>query len=107
MKQNKCTWATLAASIFVCGLGASTGHAQSTDALLNKLVSKGVLTADEAKELKKEAVTTPAVDSRFSLPPWLNNIKLSGDFRGRYDGVYQHDNNSGSGFTEDRHRLRY
>ena len=107
MKQNKCTWGALATSIFVCGFAASIGHAQTTDALLDKLVNKGILTADEAKELKKEQAKTPVTDSRFNLPPWLNSIKLSADFRARYDGIYQSDNVGSGNFTEDRNRFRY
>src|SRR6266404_5875295 len=107
MKQNKCAWGTLAVSIFVCGLAASLGHAQTSDALLNKLVSKGIITADEAKELSKEtgAVKT---ESKMPVAGWVNNLKFYGDFRGRYDGVYQNSGNSGSGNAiEDRTRLRY
>ena len=54
MNQNSARWAKLAASIFFCGLAAATAQAQSNDALLNKLVSKGILTAEEAKELSKD-----------------------------------------------------
>src|SRR5208337_4628064 len=63
----------------------------SVDALLNKLEQKGVLTVDEARELKSENATNSVADfnsamnSRFPMPDWVTGYKLSGDFRGRYD----------------------
>ena len=104
----------MAASIFFCGLAAATGQAQSSDALLNKLVSKGILTADEAKELGKD--TAKYEPNKISLPAWISNVKLYGDFRGRYDGIFQRSGNyaptspvdpTNVNATEDRHRLRY
>jgi len=107
MNQNSATWGKLAVSIFFCGLTAATAEAQSNDALLNKLVSKGILTADEAKELSKDmAATAPA--AKLPVAGWVSALKFSGDFRGRYDGVYQSSGNSGAGNAiEDRNRLRY
>jgi len=119
MNQNTATWTKLAASIFFCGLAAATAQAQSSDALLNKLVSKGILTADEAKDLAKD-VPAP---NKWNLPSWVSNVKLYGDFRGRYDGIYQHGNNyapagvnpvtgvitdpTNANAVDDRHQLRY
>jgi hypothetical protein len=78
----------------------------SVDALLNKLEQKGVLTVDEARELKTENATNSiadinsAMNSRFPIPDWVTSYKLSGDFRGRFDDVSTdtpftagHDNN--------------
>jgi hypothetical protein len=83
----------------------------SVEALLNKLEQKGVLTVDEAKELKAENATNSVADfnqalnAKFSMPDWVTSYKLSGDFRGRFDDVSTetpftagHDNNM---------RLRY
>src|ERR1043165_7688446 len=93
MHQNTATWAKLAVSVFFCGLAASSAPGQSSDALLNKLVSKGVLTAEEAKELSKDVVGVKAEPNKLSLPSWISNLKLYGDFRGRYDGTFQHEGN--------------
>ena len=67
-------------------------HAQSSvDALLNKLEQKGILTVDEAKELKAEneqdsaADFNKAMNSKFPMPDWVTSYKLYGDFRGRFD----------------------
>jgi Putative porin len=106
MNQYTATWAKLAASVFFCGLAASAAHAQSSDALLNKLVSKGILTAEEAKELSKDVAKVPAAPMPVSS--WVSSLKFSGDVRGRYDGVYQSSGNSGAGNAiEDRTRFRY
>lgn len=68
------------------------GHApaQSEDALLNKLVEKGVLTAQEAKDLRKEADKdfTTAYQARTGLPNWVTSLKFTGDLRLRYDSTY-------------------
>jgi len=82
-------------------------HAQtSVDNLLNKLEQKGILTPNEADDLKAENATNSVADfnqamnSRFPIPDWVTSYKLSGDFRGRYDEVSTdtpftagHDNN--------------
>jgi hypothetical protein len=69
-------------------------HAQSSvDALLNKLEQKGILSVDEAKELKAENATNSVNDfnsamaAKFPTPDWVTSYKLSGDFRGRFDDV--------------------
>jgi len=82
-------------------------HAQSTvEDLLNKLEQKGILTVDEADELKAENTTNSVEDfnkafnSKFAMPSWITSYKLYGDFRGRFDDVSTetpafsgHDNN--------------
>src|SRR4051794_568270 len=116
MNHNTATWSKLAASVFFCGLAASSVSGQSSDALLNKLVSKGVLTAEEAKALSKDAVAVKVEPNKLSLPAWLSNLKISGDFRGRYDGTFEHNDNfaptsstdaSNANANQDRNRLRY
>src|SRR5262245_1369188 len=79
-------------------------HGQSVDALLNKLQQKGILTANEVQELREEAKKEPPPTSQFknALPDWVSNLKLNGDFRARYDGLY-FDNSEGV----DRNRLLY
>src|SRR5436190_2737413 len=68
---------------------AGQGHAQSSDALLKKLVEKNLLTQQEADELKKEAAVEydKAYRSRTGLPDWVTQLKIYGDVRGRWDFV--------------------
>src|SRR5689334_15059901 len=77
----------LVASILAIGLCAGTAQAQSSDALLNKLVAKGVLTQQEADELKKDDKSAAAttVTHGLGLPDWVTSLKLYGDFRGRFE----------------------
>ena len=69
-------------------------HAQtSVNALLNKLEQKGILSVDEARELKAENATNTVSDfnkalgAKFPMPDWVTSYKLYGDFRGRFDDV--------------------
>jgi len=71
---------------------APNGPAQtSVDALLNKLEQKGILTVDEAKELRAEnqqdsaADINKAINAKFPTPDYVKSYKLYGDFRGRFD----------------------
>jgi hypothetical protein len=88
-----------------CGLlGANQVNAQSADALIDKLVDKGILTAAEAQALREEADQgfTAAYQAKTGMPDYVNALRFNGDFRGRYDGIYK----DGPEFTE-RHRWRY
>lgn len=88
-----------------CGLlGANQVNAQSADALIDKLVDKGILTAAEAQALREEADQgfTAAYQAKTGMPDYVNALRFNGDFRGRYDGIYK----DGPEF-EERHRWRY
>jgi hypothetical protein len=93
--------AALAAAPFTLSLGL---QAQSADALLDKLVEKGVLSVDEANELRDQADKdfTKAYAVKSGIPEWVNALKFNGDFRGRYEGFFADNPN----FT-DRNRFRY
>lgn len=54
MKRHPLKWALLAAATLTSVTCATKTQAQSVDALLDKLVDKGVLTTKEANELKEE-----------------------------------------------------
>lgn len=79
----------LAAALTAGGLDAAT-HAQSADAIIDKLVDKGILTVDEANELKDEADKnfTTAYSVKSGMPDWVTALKINGDFRGRFEGFY-------------------
>ena len=94
-------------NLVIAALLATTAlaSAQSSDALLNKLVEKGILTTQEASELKKEADKdfTKAYATKTGMPEWVSALKFNGDLRLRYDGAYQNEENS----VPDRHQFRY
>jgi hypothetical protein len=77
------------------------------DILLEKLVDKGVLTANEALIIKDETqqqVTKEVVESKsYALPKWVQNTKLKGDFRLRY----QYERKSKELQSRTRGRIRY
>lgn len=78
--------------------------AQSGDALIDKLVEKGILTTDEANGLREEVDKgfTHAYQVKSGMPDWVTSLKLSGDLRSRYEGFFS-DNPA---FVE-RNRFRY
>jgi len=103
MKKMHKQWSALA-GLAVAVAGGTTAHAQSADALLDKLVDKGVLTPAEAKELREEADKdfTRAFQAKSGMPDWVTSLKLNGDLRGRIENFNSdHDN------FKDRTRFRY
>jgi hypothetical protein len=111
-RAQKTTRAALFAGAAALMSMAPPTYAQSSDALINKLEQKGILSADEARELREESRQdfnsgfTNSFDKAFGkitgMPDWVTGYKLSGDFRGRFDD-FTGDNPD---FT-DRIRLRY
>ena len=63
------------------------GNAQSADALLDKLVEKGVLSVKEANELREETDKnfTTAYAVKSGMPDWVTSFKWGGDLRGRFE----------------------
>ncbi len=65
---------------------ATAAKAQvSADALLDKLVAKGILKPDEAAELKNEAATNNAKGTSFKLSGAIKSVEVYGDVRMRYE----------------------
>lgn len=85
---------------------STTTHAQSSDALIDKLVDKGILTVKEANDLREE--TDKNFNSAYSvksgMPDWVTSFKINGDMRGRYEGFFYPDNEAQ---IVDRNRWRY
>ncbi len=79
------------------------GAAQSSDALIDKLVQKGILTVREANELREETDKnfTQAYSVKSGMPDWVTALKFNGDVRLRYDGIFVDPGIS------DRNRWRY
>lgn len=78
--------------------------AQSSDALIDKLVEKGILTADEANTLREETDKdfAKAHSVKTGMPEWVTTMRLGGDLRGRYEGFFA----DHPGWV-DRNRFRY
>ncbi len=88
------------ASVAFC----ANGFAQTSDALLNKLVQKGVLTVKEANELQEETKNDAAkkLEKQKAMADWVTDFKFGGDFRGRFE-----QNNAENEAYTDRNRFRY
>ena len=76
-KQNHTKVALFAGAAALMALTPNTHAQSSVDALLNKLEQKGILTVDEAKELKSENQQSSTNDfnkafgSKFQMPDWV------------------------------------
>lgn len=106
------------AVIFLTGIwfgvfGSGLAWAGEVDVLLQKLVDKGILTSSEAQEVRTETNEEIAKEdkqkqedykelAKSSIPDWVKNAKLVGDFRLRYE--YKED--KGSEVSTNRPRLR-
>jgi len=90
-------------------LGINDSYAGEIDILLQKLVEKGVLTPGEAQQIgteTKEQVKAEIAEGKFSsLPAWVQNTKLKGDLRVRYQSERKKTSSSVQGDKE-RARLR-
>src|SRR6187455_343937 len=69
-----------------------TSHlpAQSADALIDKLVDKGILSVKEANELREQADKNfnQAYSVKSGMPEWVSALKINGDLRGRYESFF-------------------
>jgi hypothetical protein len=103
--RKKLTLLSATAVGVLAGVTCGTSvQAQSADALIDKLMEKGVLTVKEANDLREEADKnfTSAFQVKTGLPDWVSSMKLSGDFRGRWES-FSADNPN----YVDRNRFRY
>lgn len=96
--------ATLVASA-THGLAQTKQPPQPMDALLDKMVEKGLLTSKEAGDLKQENQGDLAKNANANpnFPDWVTGWKFSGDFRGRYE---QNGAESTDYHARDRYRYR-
>ncbi|MCM8789778.1 MAG: putative porin [Candidatus Omnitrophica bacterium] len=97
----------LVIGFFLIPVAVASSYAGEIDILLQKLVDKGILTTGEAQEIKtetQEQVKKEIAEGKYSsLPQWLQNTKLKGDFRLRYQ--YNHSKTVAEQ-TNERHRGR-
>ncbi|MEY4384805.1 MAG: hypothetical protein RLY20_88, partial [Verrucomicrobiota bacterium] len=86
---------------------SSTALAQSADALIDKLVDKGILSVKEANDLREESDKgfTTALSSKNGMPEWVTALKFNGDFRGRYESFNYE--NGAVGRDRFRYRARF
>jgi hypothetical protein len=87
MKNHKTTKLALAAGAATLATLAPQVHAQSSDALIDKLVEKGILTVREAQDLRDDADKDfkTAFQAKTGMADWVTGYKITGDIRGRYE----------------------
>ncbi len=104
--------------ILACVLSAAPmpAWASETDALLNKLVQKGILTSSEAQDVRNEmaqesgpagesrAADTKDVVKKMAGGTWLDTVKWSGDLRLRYEDEMRE---PAANRSRERFRLRF
>jgi hypothetical protein len=89
--DSKYKFAGVLAAMAACLALLTTAKAQvSADALLDKLVAKGILKQDEAEALKNEALTNNAEIAKsqglkFTMSKAIKSVELYGDLRMRYE----------------------
>ena len=89
--MKKFLWVMVTAIVVALGISPFAFAAATTqvDKLLDKLVEKRILTVDEAAQLKGEIAYDEkeirATNMKSDLPQWVQDMKLSGDFRLRFD----------------------
>jgi hypothetical protein len=103
----------LVLSLAAWALCCNRATAQSVEALLDKLIQKGVLTEKEAQDLKAESTPSDSTNqpaaSKWKLNDTVKSIQLYGDLRFRYE-ARSAENVPGSGGAGDsylRERFRY
>jgi hypothetical protein len=116
MKKTTLKFAAFAAGAAASALSGINAYAQSADALLDKLVDKGIITVKEAEELRQQSDKdfTKAYSAKSGMPEWVTAFKINGDFRARYEH-FSSENNSDLGNDGlannnafvDRSRFRY
>jgi phosphate-selective porin len=74
-------------TLFAASLGTTLALAQSNDALINALIKKGVLTADEAAQITKDLAKANSATDVTSVSKNLTKLSLTGRFQVEYVGL--------------------
>jgi hypothetical protein len=103
--QIRKRWITLAA----LAASACCSMAQSSDAIIDKLVEKGILTVKEANELREEADKgfNSAYSVKSGMPDWVSALKFNGDVRARYESFSSSAKGTNGVPFAERNRFRY
>ena len=97
----------MAAALLIAASWRASG--QSSDAIVNKLVQKGILTQQEADDLRKEADQDFAKSfaAHSGMPAWTKSVTFSGDLRLRLDDQMFENALNKPDRLRFRYRLRY
>ena len=96
--------------MFIGVLSQNSFSATTTqvDALIKKLVDKGILNEKEAEQIKGEIVsdekTLREANNKVDIPQWVQDLKVKGDFRLRHEWSHRNDSTD---IDRNRGRIRY
>lgn len=107
--MRKRVWSMVAASLLVWNFYSFAAQPTTqVDALIKKLIEKGILTEKEADEIKGEIVSDEKslreASNKTDIPQWVQDTKLKGDFRLRHEFSHRND---GTDVDRNRGRIRY
>ena len=100
----------LAVALTLVSAAVSTTHAQDAGALVDKLVKKGVLTDQEAEEVRADMMrdfSTQTSAGKININSSITELKLYGDFRLRYQYDDRQPQIASPNNVSQRSRLRY
>ncbi len=96
--------------LFLSIISVAPSSSSQNSKLLDKLVSKGILTQEEADEIlaeeKKEQTQQAGKESGMEMPGWIKKIKLSGDLRLRHDTQWREERKISAVTDTEYHRNR-
>jgi hypothetical protein len=101
MKRNKTVGEKFGFALLAASVASLSAAETSNSDLLSVLQKKGLLTEVEVQSLRDEQKKTSA-PAKAPTPNWVANTKISGDFRGRFEGLYASDPS-----VMDRNRFRF
>jgi hypothetical protein len=104
MKRKTKRWRAFAACALAMAAVGGQAQGQTSEALVNTLVKKGILTADEAKEITADLGKEAKAASKWKLSSSITELELFGDARLRYE--FREGQNL-DGDTLARERFRY
>ena len=107
-KHSKRRWTALGAGLLASSIIVPGVRAQSSEALMDALVRKGILTEQEAEDIKADVSKENKQHNKWVFNKDGLEYKLYGDVRGRYEMFRTENDAPGAGEpNKPRDRMRY
>jgi len=107
-KRSKLKWSAVGAGLLATSMLAPMAKGQSSEALMDALVRKGILTEQEAEDIKADVSKENKQYNKWSFNKDGLEYKLYGDVRGRYEMFRTENDAPGVGEpNKSRDRFRY
>jgi len=106
MKISKTAWAALMVGAACSAVYTPEAKGQTSEALMDALVRKGILTEQEAEDIKADVAKENRQYNKITVEgKTVSGLKLYGDFRGRYE-YFSSENDAFVTRNRFRYRLR-